>query len=85
MKNYHGWKEGVLSEDLHGFSSSILKGSKVRYKRYKTIKDSDGFRLTEYEWHYMDLRKPNLLRTIKKVIEGEEKIIEPVIKSNYGV
>lgn len=75
-----GWKEGIISEDLIGFGYAHRKGSLVRYKRVKTLKDSEDFRLTEYEWHYVDENNYNLIRTNKKIIEGEEKIIEESLK-----
>jgi hypothetical protein len=75
-----GWKEGIISEDLVGFGFTHKKGSLVRYKRYKTFADSDGFRLTAYEWHYLDENNRNLIRTTRKIIEGEDFIIEPRIR-----
>lgn len=76
-----GWKEGIISEDLKSLGGiTHKKGSLVRYKRVKTIKDKDGFKLTDYEWHYIDENNYNLVRTNKLIIEGLEKIIEPYKK-----
>lgn len=74
-----GWKEGIMSQDLNGFGYTHKKGDIVRYKRVKSQVDSDGFRLTAYEWHYTDTNNFNLIRTIRKTIEGEEIIIEPYL------
>ena len=38
-------------------------------------KDEDGFRLTEYEWHYQG--NGTYIRTYKRIIEGLELIVEP--------
>lgn len=76
-----GWKEGIISEDLNAYGGGgHKKGSLVRYKRVKSQKDSDGFKLTDYEWHYIDENNYNLVRTTKLIIEGLEKIIEPYRK-----
>jgi hypothetical protein len=75
-----GWKEGIISEDLCGFNYTHKKGSLVRYKINKTQPDSDGFRLTEYEWHYLDENNFNLIRSVRKIIEGEKYIVEPYLK-----
>ena len=74
----HGWKEGVKSEDLNGFGGvTYKKGDTVRYKRVKTLPNKDGYKMTDYEWHYLDENNYNLVRTTKRIIEGLEKIIEP--------
>ena len=44
-----GWNEGIISQDLVGFGFTHKKGSLVRYKKKRAVRDSDGFRLTEYE------------------------------------
>lgn len=78
MKKQRGYNEGVISEDLtNGYGFTHKKGSIVRYKRKKSIRDKDGFRLTEYEWWYLDENNMNLIRTTKRLIEGL-----PIIKES---
>lgn len=73
-----GWKEGVITKDLMSVGGSgHKKGDTVRYKRHKTLPDSDGFRLTEYEWHYLNTDNYNLVRTIEVIIEGVPYHKEP--------
>ena len=71
------WSKGIISETLKGIGSIIPKGTEVKYIRMKTVPDEDGFRLTEYEWHYQG--NGTYIRTYKRIIEGLELIIEPKI------
>ena len=73
-----GWNEGIISQDLVGFGFTHKKGSLVRYKKKRAVRDSDGFRLTEYEWYYLDENNHNLIRTSERIIEGL-----PFIKEKY--
>lgn len=76
-----GWKEGIITRDLRSAGGGMhKKGSLVRYKRKKTIEDSDGFRLTKYEWHYLDENNYNLIRSIELTIEGEPYKKEEYLK-----
>ena len=75
-----GWSEGIISRDLISFGYTHKKGSIVRYKRYKTQPYNDGFKLTQYEWHYLDQNNYNLVRTTERIIEGVEYIKEPYIR-----
>ena len=78
-----GWKIGIISEDLYSAGGTIIKkGANVYYKRVKTLVDKDGFKLTEYEWHYTEIDKPSLIRTTELIIEGEEFFQEPYYKKN---
>jgi len=78
VEKIRGWKEGILTKTLTSVGGSALqKGEKVRYRRYKTVKDSEGFRSTEYEWHYLNLENRNLIRTTELTIDGEEYRREP--------
>lgn len=73
------WSKGVISETLRSFGGdSIPKGTKVEYKRMKTVPDKDGFHLTEYEWHYRG--NGTYIRSYKRIIEGLELIVEPIIR-----
>lgn len=81
MPKFRGWNEGVLSEDLRSAGGGVLKkGSVVRYKKKKAIRDNDNFKLTEYEWHYLNEDNQNLIRTISRTIEGLEFIKESYLK-----
>ena len=71
------WSKGIISETLKGIESIIPKGTEVKYIRIKTIPDKDGFRLTEYEWHYQG--NGTYIRTNRRIVEGLERIIEPRI------
>ena len=46
------WSKGIISETIKSTGCSISKGTEVEYIRVKSIPNSFGFRLTEYEWHY---------------------------------
>ena len=70
-KTNRSWKKGVITKELRAVGGGcIKKGSEVSYKRTKTLRDSDGFKLTEYEWHYMTTDA--YIRTIELIIEGVE-------------
>ena len=69
------WAKGIISETLRGIGCVIPKGTEVKYIRMKTVPDEDGFRLTEYEWHYQG--NGTYIRTYKRIIEGLELIVEP--------
>lgn len=74
-----GWHEGILSISLtNGFGVTLEKGSIVRYRRFKSLRDKDGFKLTMYEWHYLNEDNQNLVRTSSRTIEGL-----PLIKEEY--
>lgn len=55
------------------------KGNTVRYRRYKTYADKDGFKHSDHEWHYIDTNNYNLVRTTQLLIEGEEFVDERII------
>lgn len=75
-----GYKKGIISEDLNSVGGSgHKKGDVVYYKRYKTRPDRDGFKLTDYEWHYLNENKTNLVRSSRLMIEGIEKFQEPYL------
>ena len=75
-----GWNEGIISRDLYSVGGSgFKKGDVVRYRRFKTMLDEDGHKWTEYEWYYVDTNNYNLVRTIEKIIEGEEYVKEPYL------
>ena len=91
MKPKHrGWLEGIITQDLMtvGGSSGHRAGDIVRYKRIKTIPDRDGFKLTDYEWHYVDQNNFNLVRTTEIIIVGVPYFKEPYLNTkkinNYG-
>ncbi len=71
-----GWREGILTKDLQGLGKGYKKGDTVRFRRYKTLPSENGFRLTEYEWHYVNTDNQNLIRTTELIIEGLEYIDE---------
>lgn len=74
-KKIRGYKEGIITQDLiSGYGNGFKKGDVVRYRRYKTIADADGFRTAQYEFHYLDENNKNLVRSTKLIIEGEEPI-----------
>lgn len=71
----HGWKVGKLSKDLYAvFGTALKKGQTVRYKKYKSVPDKDGFRYSDYEYHYTDEDNQNLIRCTRLIIEGEPYI-----------
>jgi sugar phosphate isomerase/epimerase len=73
------WKTGIMSESLTcGVGTTIEKGTKVKFARIKTIADSDGIKLTDYEWHYQPIEGRNYIRSLKRMIEGL-----PIIKEEY--
>lgn len=75
-----GWQEGVITEDLKSVGGyTHKKGSIVRFKRHRTQPDKDGFKLTKYEWHYLDQNNYNLVRTYERIVEGFDYIKEPFI------
>ena len=75
------YKKGIISEDLIScYGTGHKKGDSVFYQRIKSIRDKDGFRSTEYEWHYYDENKLNLVRSTKRIIEGLEFIQEEYVK-----
>jgi hypothetical protein len=76
----HGWKEGIITKNLMSVGGSgHYKGSTVRYRRYKTYADKDGFKHSDHEWHYIDTDNYNLVRTTQLLIEGEDFIDERII------
>lgn len=82
----HGWKEGKLSKDLFtAFGTSLKKGQTVRYKKFKSVPDKDGFRFSEYEYHYVDTDNQNLIRCTRLIIDGETYIDqrEIFVNNNY--
>lgn len=75
------YKKGIISQDLRCVSGfTHKKGSTVYYQRIKTVPDRHGFKLTDYEWYYLDENQKNLVRTTKRIIEGLEFIQEPFRK-----
>lgn len=77
-----GWSEGIISKDLVGFGYTHKKGSLVRYKRKKSVRDSDGFILTNYEWHYLDENNYNLIRHFERIIDDLPNIKEEFLKNS---
>ena len=71
------WSKGIISETIKSTGCSIPKGTEVEYIRVKSIPNSSGFRLTEYEWHYKG--NGTYIRTNRRIIEGLERIVEPRI------
>lgn len=69
---FHGFKEGVLLETLRSMGGEHLKGSTVRYKKYKTIQDKDKWTYSDHEYHVVNLDNMELIRTTKLKIEGVE-------------
>lgn len=75
-----GWQEGVLAKTINSVGgTSHYKGDIVRYKRYTTVRDIDGFRLTKYEWHVINANNNNLIRVTELHIEGKEVIKEKIL------
>ncbi len=75
-----GWKEGIITKDLKSVGGAgHKKGDTVRYRRFKTSPDTDGFRLTYYEWHYVDVNNYNLVRCTEVIIEGVDYYKEPML------
>lgn len=73
-----GWKEGIITKDLKSVGGPGHKeGDIVRYRRFKTYPDADGFKLTDYEWHYVDTNNYNLVRCTELIIENVEYHKEP--------
>jgi hypothetical protein len=74
-KKIRGYKEGIITQDLiSGYGNGFKKGDVVRYRRYKSLADADGFRTSEYEFHYLDENNQNLVRSTRLLIEGEEPL-----------
>lgn len=67
------WSKGIISETIKSTGCSISKGTEVEYIRVKSIPNSFGFRLTEYEWHYKG--NGTYIRTNRRIIEGLERIV----------
>lgn len=66
-----GWKEGVIGFDLRSMGGGKHKaGSTVRYRKYKSYPDKDGYRHSFQEYHVLDLENYNLVRTTKLMIDG---------------
>ena len=70
-----GWKEGIMTKDLAGFNGNTIhtKGSLVRYRKIRSVPDADGFKHSEFEWHYLDQNNFNLVRTREFLIEDKKK------------
>jgi hypothetical protein len=74
-KKIRGYKEGVLSKNLTSVGGGgHKKGDTVRYKKFKGVRQNDGFLFSDYEYHYLDTNNYNLVRTTKLLIEGEPEI-----------
>ena len=78
-KKVRGWKKGIMSKDLTSAGGSIIKkGEEVIYKRIKSVRDTEGFLLTKYEWWYQT--DNTLIRTLELTIESEPHIKEEILK-----
>jgi hypothetical protein len=72
------WAIGIISESITSAGgSTIHKGTKVKYARLKRYPDEDGFKMTDYEWHYQPVEYRDYIRTTKRIIEGLPIINEP--------
>ncbi|GEM_PF-2560291 len=70
-----GWKEGELIQELRSVSGTILKqGQTVRYKKFKSHPDKDGYMFSKHEFHYTDIENSNLIRCTRLLIKGEPLI-----------
>lgn len=79
-EKFKGWKEGVLGKTLAAVGGyKLLKGSIVRFRKYKVYPDKDGFRMTESEFHVMDENNSNLIRVTKLIVDDVEFSI-PLLK-----
>lgn len=70
---WHGWKEGVMGRTLRSFGDSRHKaGDRVRYRKYKSYPDKDGYKHSDYEYHVVNLDNCELIRTTNLMIDGVE-------------
>lgn len=80
-----GYKKGIITEDLCSVGGTgHKKGDTVYYRRYKTQPDKDGYKYSDYEWHYVNEEGKNLVRTTKVIIEGVEFRQEPYVWDKNG-
>jgi hypothetical protein len=73
-------KKGVLTDTITNVAGqSLYAGDIVYFIRKRSLKDSDGHRFTNYEWHYSSEDETILIRAIRLIIQGQPNITEEII------